>query len=409
MLETALVFFVVLAFFSGRIDITQNIYLNQKNQPSEPIITTPQPLPETTTEFDFNATTPPREESIRERNIRLGLDIDGNIYTSKKTLLFWTPLDFNPGMNFSDFETDQVCPVATNCEVTFDRSMISYSDVVVFHVPSFNGTYDPPPFHHGKQKWIFLNEEPPTATENMYDFNNTFNITMTYRRDSDIYDPYGYLVEKTPMEKYMYLRNGTRNYAKGKSKMAAWFASSCDVQSKRQDYVKELQKYASVDIYGDCGTLKCEKGSTECYDMLQNDYKFYLSFESGICKDYISEKLWHVMQYDVVPVVLGGAAYAEMLPPNSYIDISKFPSPMALGKYLLQLDYNDAMYNQYFAWKRTHKVIQKNWMQRFCNLCRYIHENDGQYSLHMNMVQWWDQCTEPKEYYRNSASVLKFQ
>jgi hypothetical protein len=59
-----------------------------------------------------------------------------------------------------------------------------------------------------------------------------FNWTMTYRWDSDVVAPYGYVrpignVPLHPSEAQMkiYLsnhRNSSRNYAKGKTKMAVW-------------------------------------------------------------------------------------------------------------------------------------------------------------------------------------------
>jgi hypothetical protein len=73
----------------------------------------------------------------------------------------------------------------------------------------------------------------------------------------------------------------------------AWFVSNCHERNNRQKYAKELQKYIPVDIYGKCGTKKCPRSTkTECYEMLNRDYKFYLAFENANCKDYITEKLF---------------------------------------------------------------------------------------------------------------------
>ena len=84
-----------------------------------------------------------------------------------------------------------------------------------------------------------------------------------------------------------------QNHAAGKTKLAAWFVSNCHAQNGRGNYVKELQKYIDVDIYGTCGTLKCSRSSSQtCYDKLNNDYKFYLAFENSNCVDYITEKLY---------------------------------------------------------------------------------------------------------------------
>lgn len=40
------------------------------------------------------------------------------------------------------------------------------------------------------------------------------------------------------------------NFAREKTKMALWFESHCNASSGRDKYVKELQKYITVDVIG---------------------------------------------------------------------------------------------------------------------------------------------------------------
>jgi hypothetical protein len=106
-----------------------------------------------------------------------------------------------------------------------------------------------------------------------------------------------------------------------------WFVSHCDTLSKRELFVKQLQNYIPVDIFGGSGPLKCPRrssGEDPCLKMLNTTYKFYLSFENSLCNDYITEKLWVMMKLDAIPIVLGGADYAAILPKHSYIDITHF-------------------------------------------------------------------------------------
>ena len=73
----------------------------------------------------------------------------------------------------------------------------------------------------------------------------------------------------------------------------AWFVSNCRETNNRKQYAQELQKYIPVDIYGKCGTKTCPRSTeTECFEMLNRDYKFYLAFENANCKDYITEKFF---------------------------------------------------------------------------------------------------------------------
>lgn len=62
--------------------------------------------------------------------------------------------------------------------------------------------------------------------------------------------------------------------------------------------------------------------------MLERDYKFYLAFENSVCVDYVTEKFWNALAFNVLPVVLGGADYQHMVPNTSYIDVRNFKSGM---------------------------------------------------------------------------------
>lgn len=132
--------------------------------------------------------------------------------------------------------------------------------------------------------------ESPKHTDRVPD-NDLINWTATYRYDSDIVTPY---------ERWAYynslvtqVQQLDRNYAEHKTKQVAWFVSNCNTNNKRLQYAKELAKYIPVDIYGKCGTLKCPRSrSDECFQMLNDDYKFYLAFENSNCVDYITEKFF---------------------------------------------------------------------------------------------------------------------
>ena len=53
----------------------------------------------------------------------------------------------------------------------------------------------------------------------------------------------------------------------------------------RLAYARELGKYINVDIYGACGPHRCPRTSAnKCFQLLDQDYKFYLAFENSNCK-----------------------------------------------------------------------------------------------------------------------------
>ena len=71
--------------------------------------------------------------------------------------------------------------------------------------------------------------------------------------------------------------------------------------------------------------MTCERSKDDkCLQMLSTSYKFYLAFENSLCADYITEKFWKVLDYNVIPVVVNGVNMTKFAPPNSYIDLKDF-------------------------------------------------------------------------------------
>lgn len=144
------------------------------------------------------------------------------------------------------------------------------------------------------QIWIWqMLESPPNVDpfDTYLKQQNLINWTATYRRDS---------VLVTPYSKFVFYSNYTglpkkpkKNYAAGKTRKVAWFVSNCNPPNGRSNYVRELIKYIEVDVYGACSDKVCPKiNEAGCDDLLNKDYKFYLSFENSNCKDYITEKFF---------------------------------------------------------------------------------------------------------------------
>jgi hypothetical protein len=60
-------------------------------------------------------------------------------------------------------------------------------------------------------------------------------------------------------------------------------------------------------------------------------YKFYLSFENSVCDDYVTEKYFNILKYNVIPVTFSGVNFSAIgAPPHSSINVLDFGSPKKL-------------------------------------------------------------------------------
>jgi alpha-1,3-fucosyltransferase len=214
---------------------------------------------------------------------------------------------------------------------------------------------------------------------------------MTYRSDSDVFYSYGETVQLSKPKSELYLTPTKIRQLTTKPKLIAWIVSSCRTPSRRESFVKELQKYVPVDIYGACGSLKCPSGN--CYQHVALQYKFYLSFENSLCKDYVTEKLFQALQTDMVPIVYGWANYSQISPPNSFIDFYQSSSVKDLAKYLLHLNSHDSEYLEYFSWKGQYQILRSN---KWCDFCRKLsHNNERKY--YSDIHKWWNNAPTREE------------
>ena len=237
----------------------------------------------------------------------------------RKQILYWTAKDSN--VKDADW-FEKYCPVG-NCEGTKDRNIEEEADAVVFHLRYNNYLDREIPRKRSPSQiyvaWIHEHADFLQVTKRLTSLPKDYiNTSMTYRLDSYIVVPY---ISTHNLSNHL-RRNISEIYQNvqrfPKKKMVAWFVSHCKTSSDRESYVKELQKYIDVGIYGACGPLTCgrdtAKNRSDCYSMLEQDYKFYLSFENSICKDYVTEKLGNILRRYIVPVTLGGANYSQVAP-----------------------------------------------------------------------------------------------
>lgn len=331
-----------------------------------------------------------------------------------KTILIWNAperaeimafIGSTPGDLQKAFAT---CPVS-QCRIdvigrSIHQPLESYDAIIVNFNDQFKLT-DVPRFYRrpAHQRLVFFTQEPPPALReyNFSQYANYFNWTMTYRLDSDIPLLYGrFQLRKT---KPIVIE---RPKAINKTRLVAWMATQCETDGGRENYIEELKRHMDVDVYGLCGRLKCARhpvfvSHPRCYDMLESTYKFYLSFENSICRDYVTEKFFNIAQRRLVPVVYGGADYARIAPPGSFID-ARLYEPQQLADYLKRLDADANLYEEFFRWKRNYDVeagVVSMMNRGFCQLCHRLH-HDKSFRTYDDLTSHWkhpgEQCQSPK-------------
>ncbi|XP_056384136.1 3-galactosyl-N-acetylglucosaminide 4-alpha-L-fucosyltransferase FUT3-like [Hyla sarda] len=285
---------------------------------------------------------------------------------------------------FGDHFPLNECPKPFNdprCFFTDNRSWYSNANAVIFHhrdVCSSESQMPQTPRPEG-QYWVWFNLESPSHSPNLHFMDNLINLTMTYRSDSDIFTPYGWLQKK----------NVSQNFTiPDKSKLVAWAVSNWNPSSRRVQYYNELKDHIPIDVYG----RQHNRLSMNNFNEVLSNYKFYLSFENSIHRDYITEKLWrNALESGTVPVVLGPPRenYEKLIPSDSFIHVDDFPSAKDLADYLLELDKDPIKYEQYFKWRsRLQPVGGIHWQTQYCKACIALHRAPS-YRTIKSLSKWY--------------------
>ncbi len=249
--------------------------------------------------------------------------------------------------------------------------------------------------------------EPPgwSQNKNYVTWNGLFNWTMTYRLDSDIQIEYGFVKKRKKKQIPMTFEIHQEMW-KHKTSLAAIMVSNCNVQSKRMKYVEELQKYMPIDVYGKCGTKSCQQhwkvNDALCMQMINKTYKFYLSFENSLCKDYVTEKFFKVLPLNVIPVVRGAAPYLKYVPKKWYINTADFPAPRHLAEYLKSVGGSLDHYIKFMNSREQYKMggyFGVKDVKSWCKLCEKLNDDDEPIKSYANIAEWWGSkdCMDPKD------------
>jgi hypothetical protein len=285
----------------------------------------------------------------------------------KYTILFYNlmweqPLDFGQIALPEDFF------------ITTDRSYFKVADAIIFHMPSLS--VQEKLEKRDNQLWVFWSMECEEHYPSLYrpKLLELFDIHMTYKSDADIWIPY-----ILPDYKYKLRQKPVK-----KTNLINAFISSSFNKSKREECLTEMMSLVKVDSYGKLFNNKrivADMGARTKMDIIST-YKFTIAFENAIATDYVTEKFYDPLVAGSVPVYIGAPNIDEFAPAEKcYINVNSFKSTNDLVDYLMVLDKDDSMYQQYLAWKEEsfqqrfiHKLDTQQ-LHPFVRLCDVVKKN----------------------------------
>ncbi|XP_070001230.1 alpha-(1,3)-fucosyltransferase C-like [Penaeus vannamei] len=371
--------------------------------------------------------TMPALYDVRSHVFRDGTPVNNVTHRSDKKsvlILYWNSwFGGKWAGDFQRYTTDTMeglrdggCPL-WQCEFTYNKTRIAEADAILIRSNTFGSR---PAFRRPAQRWVWVDVEAPFASPaksaitmlRAHNLSHLVNWTMTYHSNSDVVAFYGYfrsldiaiqpvrpnLIENHPRALAQYrdamAKGTTLEDVMGPSwksfverpRLVAWMSSHCSTVSKREEYVSELARFIPVDKYGSCGQ-RCDRRSPRkplCWvDVLSRNYSFYLAMENNVCNEYVTEKLYNPLVYNLVPVVWGGSNYDQFLPPNSYIDARKY-HPKELADLLQKLKADPVAYGRYHVWRGFWEAKVGG---NLCELCYRLHV-DREEKHYTNIGSW---------------------
>ncbi|XP_020856366.1 alpha-(1,3)-fucosyltransferase 4 [Phascolarctos cinereus] len=326
-------------------------------------------------------------------------------------LMWWKPF-FSKYRSHSPGPNCQLLFNLSGCRLVTDRIRYWEAQAVLFHHWDLVRSQDwpPPRIERGDklklnttapqavyghltrppgQRWVWMNFESPSNSIRLGSFDSSlFNWTLSYRADSDIFVPYGYLYPRSSPQDQP---SGLYPSLAQKQRLVAWVVSHWSESQARVRYYHKLRQYLKVDVYGKGGPGQPVPDSGLLHTV--GRYKFYLAFENSQHLDYITEKLWrNAFLAGAVPVVLGPsrANYERFVPRNAFIHVDDFPNVAALASYLRFLDRNQNQYKRYFDWRRRYAVhVLSFWDEPWCRACQALQIAGDQHKKINNLAAWF--------------------
>jgi glycoprotein 3-alpha-L-fucosyltransferase len=233
--------------------------------------------------------------------------------------------------------------------------------------------------------WILWSDEPPTLVDYAIFKSYRFNWTISFKLNSEVsLGSYGLFTKRKSLRTNSDHSLWIDQQFHHRSNAALWFVSNCDAKERLEYYrILRHEPNTSVEGYGRCVDYYpmhfCVAGS-QCEKDYMSKFKYYLSFESMTCRDYITEKFFKAFYHGLIPIVYGPDRidYERFAPAQSFIHINDFNKDMnKLANYLQEIHRNFTLYSMYHQWRKTYEVIIDGKALeriRMCELCERLNK-----------------------------------
>lgn len=248
---------------------------------------------------------------------------------------------------------DEVTEPTRRFRLLRDRRRLVEAGGVVFHVPTLDHDITRLPKRPG-QRWVAHSMESAVNYPRLDDpaFMQTFDLTMTYRRDADVWVPY------LPLDEFPQVGVDPTDDRRSHDGAAAiaYVASNPHTHSRRDEYVAELMRHIAVDSYG--ASLNNRSWDDDLGRSTKNAtlarYPFTLALENSVAEDYVTEKFYDPLLMGSVPIYLGAPNVADFAPGSGcYIDVRDFDGPATLAAHLRDLLADAAAYRALHTWREA--------------------------------------------------------
>ncbi|XP_065667815.1 3-galactosyl-N-acetylglucosaminide 4-alpha-L-fucosyltransferase FUT3-like [Hydra vulgaris] len=308
-------------------------------------------------------------------------------------------------------------PKASKCRITTDPNQLESSDAVVYNslkMPSIDQIDN---IKAAKFKRVFLSGQTPTQSSfNPKNFDGFFDLTITYKDESDIRIPYwpndGILPSmyrpkrikgaEINNETLLEIEDEVKSYFSkfGKDQFMAFTIKNCSQNLFSNMFVKKLREEGNINIYSlvnqkeclqmiiDTTVLPCKNFDwDDCVKHFER-VKFVITPDEDLCIDYTTRDYWKaILAWNAVPLLYGAGNYKKHLIPNSYIDTvanEDYISPSfqkAYGPSQDDLKY----YKTFHLWRHEDRVEEYYWQ---CELCDILRKE--KVSKKVKMSEFWD-------------------